>query len=56
MLLYSTILDIKNTMTKEAFIRLVIKWNQGSPYKDNIIPGIQWNGEKNISLQIKSQG
>lgn len=48
MLLYSTILDIKNTMTKEAFIRLVIKWNQGSPYKDNIIPGIQWNGEKNI--------
>lgn len=48
MLLYSTILDIKNTMIKEAFIRLVIKWNQGSPYKDNIIPGIQWNGEKNI--------
>ena len=48
MLLYSTILDIKNTMTKEAFIRLVIKWNQGSPYKDNIIPGIQWKGEKNI--------
>lgn len=48
MLLFSTILDINETMTKEAFIRLVIEWNQGSPHASNVIPGIEWNGERNI--------
>lgn len=48
MLLFSTILDINNTMTKDRFICLVIEWNQGSPHANNIIPGIQWNGERNI--------
>ena len=28
MLLYSTILNVNETMTKEDFIRLVINWNQ----------------------------
>ena len=48
MLLFSTILDINETMTKEAFIRLVIEWNQSSPHANNIISEIQWNGERNI--------
>lgn len=48
MLLYSTILDIEDTMTKDAFIQLVIEWNQGSPYEENVIHGIHWNGEKSI--------
>lgn len=48
MLLFSTILDINETMTREAFIRLVIEWNQGSPHPNNIIPGMEWNGEWNI--------
>lgn len=48
MLLFSTILAINNSMTKENFIQLVIEWNQGSPHKENVIPGIEWNGEKNI--------
>ena len=48
MLLFSTILDIKKTMTKDDFIGLVIEWNQGSPHANNIIPGIQWKGERNI--------
>lgn len=48
MVLYSTILDIKESMSKEAFIELVIEWNQGSPYQENIIPDIKWNGEKSI--------
>ena len=48
MLLYSTLLDIKETLTKEAFIQLVIEWNQGSPHQENVIPGIQWNGEKSV--------
>lgn len=28
MLLYSTMLDVNDTLTKEKFIQLVIKWNQ----------------------------
>lgn len=30
MLLFSTILDINDSLTKDKFIELVIKWNQGS--------------------------
>ncbi|GHN16437.1 hypothetical protein [Lactobacillus delbrueckii] len=30
MLLYSTMLNVNNTLTKEKFIQLVIKWNQKS--------------------------
>lgn len=48
MLLFSTILDINETMTQNDFIRLVIEWNQGSPHANNVIPGIHWNGERNI--------
>lgn len=48
MLLFSTILDINASMKKDDFIRLVIEWNQGSPHMSNIIPGINWKGERNI--------
>ena len=48
MLLFSTILNINEKMSKDDFIQLVIEWNQTSQYKSNIIPGIGWNGEKNI--------
>ena len=44
MLLFSTILDIKDSLTKDEFIKLVIEWNQGSPHASNVIPGIVWNG------------
>ena len=46
MLVFSTMLDINETMTREAFVRLVIDWNQGSPHSNNVIRGIDWNGEK----------
>lgn len=48
MLLFSTVLDINDTLTRDDFIRLVIEWNQGSPHESNIISGIEWNGERNI--------
>ncbi len=48
MLLYSTILDIKENVTKDDFIQLVIEWNQTSNHDENIIKGISWNGERNI--------
>lgn len=48
MLLYSTLLDTKPSLTKEVFIDLVIRWNKGSPHQKNIIPEIGWSGEKRI--------
>lgn len=48
MLLFSTILDISGSMTKDDFIKLVIEWNRKSPYPENVIPGIGWNGERSV--------
>ena len=48
MLLFSTLLNIRPGLTKDDFIRLAISWNQGSPHKENVIPNIVWNGERNI--------
>lgn len=50
MLLFSTILPIKETLTKDAFIQLAIEWNQGSNsfHPENVISDINWNGERNI--------
>lgn len=47
MLLYSTILNIRSSFTKEDFVRLVIEWNQSQAdrHPQNVIPGIQWNGK-----------
>lgn len=52
MLLFSTILDIDESLTKDKFIRLVIAWNQESPHSENVIPEINWNGERNIRFGI----
>lgn len=56
MLLFSAQLEISNAMTKEAFVRLAIEWNQGSPHVENRIQGINWNGEYNVryGLRLKS--
>lgn len=48
MLLYSTMLDVNDTLTKEKFIQLVIKWNQESQYEENVIPGLVWDGQMNV--------
>lgn len=48
MILFSTVLDINESLTKEAFVRLVLEWNRTSRYEENIVPDIQWSGEYNI--------
>ncbi len=48
MLLFSTVLEINDSLTPDEFIRLAIEWNQTSTYEINRIPEIQWNGERNI--------
>ena len=45
MILFSTILKINETLTKDAFVRLVLKWNETSVYEVNRVPDISWNGE-----------
>ena len=41
-------------MTKEAFIRLVVEWNQKSNYPENIIPNLVWDGQYNTSYGTES--
>ena len=48
MLLLLTTLDIAPKMTKEKFIQLVLDWNEGSPFEENRIPGIHWDGSFNV--------
>lgn len=48
MLLFSTLLDIEDSLTPDDFIRLVIEWNQRSPHGDNVISPMVWRGERNI--------
>lgn len=48
MLLFSTLLDVEGTLTKEKFIELVITWNQKSPHEENIIPDLKWDGKMNV--------
>lgn len=45
MVLYSTMLDIDDSLTKEKFVQLVIKWNKESLYEENVIPGLEWDGK-----------
>lgn len=60
MLLFSTILNIDKSLTKDGFLSLVIEWNQGSPHEDNVIRNLKWDGSYNqkfgdetISLEFK---
>lgn len=42
MLLFSTILNIDKSLTKDDFLNLVIEWNQKSPHDYNVIPDLIW--------------
>ena len=44
MILFSTILKFNATLTKDAFIRLVLEWNRTSKYKENIVPDVSLDG------------
>lgn len=48
MLLFSTVLDLQDHITPDDFIKLILEWNAGSKYADNIVPDIDWHGEHNI--------
>lgn len=53
MVLYSTMLDIDDSLTKEKFVQLVIKWNQESRHEENVIPGLKWDG-KTMNVKYES--
>ncbi len=48
MLLFSTILDIESKMTRDAFIDLIMEWNNNARFEVNKIPDLIWKGEKSI--------
>ena len=51
MLLFSTRLKVNDKLTADAFVQLIIEWNNTSKYAENIIPGLEWNGERQINVQ-----
>ena len=59
MQIYSTIFPVTDMLTQDTLIRLVIEWNQGSPY--NKLSNLNWDGksrnikfeEENLSLEIQ---
>ena len=48
MLLFSTVLDIKGSVTPDDLIRLVLEWNETAMYEENKVPGIDWQGEHDV--------
>ena len=48
MLLFSTVLDLQDSVSPDDFIRLVIEWNNSSKYAENIVSGIRWQGEHTV--------
>ena len=53
MLLYSTLLPVRESLTRERFVRLVIEWNRGSSHAENVIPGLAWDG---VSYNVRFEG
>lgn len=43
MITYTTKFPVNDALTKEAFVRMVIRWNQGSTHDK--IDGVEWDGE-----------
>ena len=41
-------LEIKESVTPDDFIRLVLKWNETSSHIENRVSGIDWRGEHNV--------
>lgn len=48
MLLFSTVLNIKESVRVDDFIRLVLEWNDSSTRTENKVTGIDWQGERTI--------
>ena len=44
MILFSTILNINDSLTKDAFVNLVLEWNRTSKYIENVVPNVDLNG------------
>lgn len=48
MLLFSTVLDVLNTLTPDQFIQLVFEWNENSTHDANRVKDVRWSGEHTI--------
>lgn len=44
MILFSTILNITDSLTKDAFVDLVLEWNRTSKYIENVVPNVDLDG------------
>lgn len=48
MIVFSTLLDVNKTMTKDVFIKLVLESNGGNPNENDTVRNMTWNGEQNV--------
>ena len=48
MLLFSTIIDINDSLHPDDFIRIVLAWNGESTREENRVKNIDWHGERTI--------
>lgn len=48
MLLFSTVLNINESVQVDDFIRLVLEWNDTSIRVENKVPDIDWQGERTV--------
>lgn len=54
MLLFSTLLDIKDSVTEEDFVELVLEWSRTNPRPDNRLPAFVWHGESGFHVGIEN--
>ena len=49
MLLFSTILDINEKLTRAKFVDLILEWNENQQFpEENRIPDLKWNGQYGV--------
>lgn len=44
MILFSTVLPVRKSLTRELLADLIIHWNQSSSRPENVVPGLHWDG------------
>ncbi len=48
MLLFSTVIDLNEKMSRERFFDLICEWNDTQYYEENRIPDLKWDGQYGV--------
>ena len=50
MLLFSTLLSVNDSFTKDAFVDLILEWNNTGSRASNVVPGIEWRNSFGVKF------